>query len=155
MGKWIRRIIIVIAFIMLLPNIFTLLTDLGSDIPKETREQVESGNAMIYDLDKEVQLDQDIIKFKHLVRTEDRTELIYEVLTYEPGWSFPDNALELKDEQGNTYLFNGGSSSGNSWGAIIRMDYEPIPETLDKVILDFNWYDRSFQTDIMLIEEGD
>ncbi|MUK88576.1 hypothetical protein GMD78_09255 [Ornithinibacillus sp. L9] len=154
MGKWIRRIIILASLIMLIPNIFSFFSELGSDIPKHIRDEVESGNAIVYDVNEEVIVDQDTINFKHVVRTEDETMVIYEVHKHEPGWSFPTGALELKDEDGNDYSIQGGGSAGKPWGSIITMGYEPLPENVESIILDFNWYDRSFQLEVSLIGEG-
>ncbi|WP_164669783.1 DUF5643 domain-containing protein [Virgibacillus doumboii] len=149
--KWIRRLIIAAALILLIPNIFQFIVGIFErDIPKEITEQVEAANAKMVELNKEVSIDNDKIKFKNLVLSDEETLLIYEVHTDEPGWSFPSTALKLKDGKGNNYQTDGGSSSGHTWGEFIIYHYEPLPEDADKVVVDFEWYDRSFQAEFSL-----
>jgi hypothetical protein len=150
----VRRLIMVMALISLIPSIISLFASLTSDIPKEIRHQIKEGSAQQFELNKEVSLDQDKIKFKHLIVTAKETLLFYEVHEKEPGWSFPDSALKLMDEQGNVYQNDGSSSSGESWGQLSINHYDPLPKQTKKVVLDFNWYDRSFQTELTL-EQGE
>jgi hypothetical protein len=152
--KIVRRLILVIAFILLIPNMIGLITSLKSDIPKDIRQQIKEGSATQFKLNKEVSLDQDKIHFKQLIITEEETLLIYEVHKKEPGWSFPDIALRLMDKQGKVYQSDGGSSSVDSWTEMSINYYERLPEGINKVILDFNRYDRTFQTELTLVQEG-
>jgi hypothetical protein len=143
----------VIALISLIPSIISLFGSVTSDIPKEIRQQIKEGSAQQFKLNKVVTLDQDKIKFKHLIVKTNETLLIYEVHKKEPGWSFPDSALKLIDEQGNFYQNDGGSSTGEPWGQMSINHYDPLPKQTKKVVLNFNWYDRSFQTELTLEQE--
>jgi hypothetical protein len=151
--KIVRRLIMVIALISLIPSMISLFASLKSDIPKDIRHQIKVGSAKQIELNKVVSLDQDKIKFKQLIITETETLLIYEVRTKEPGWTFPDTSLQLRDKQGNVYQYDGGSSSGESWGQLAINHYERLPKETKIVVLDFNWYDRSFQTELTLEQE--
>ncbi|WP_443259130.1 DUF5643 domain-containing protein [Virgibacillus sp. L01] len=152
--KWIRRLIIVIALIILIPDIIILtVSTFDRDIPKDIQKQVDSGEAKMIDLDKEVTIGQDKIRFKHLVLSDDETTLIYEVHTEEIGWTFPSEALDLKDENGNTYNGRSGSSSSQSWGEFIIHTYKPLKDDVETVIIDFQWFDKSIQTEFSLNQE--
>ncbi|MGP4108498.1 DUF5643 domain-containing protein [Virgibacillus sp. L01] len=154
MMKWIRRLIIVIALIILIPDIIILtVSTFDRDIPKDIQKQVDSGEAKMIDLDKEVTIGQDKIRFKHLVLSDDETTLIYEVHTEEIGWTFPSEALDLKDENGNTYNGRSGSSSSQSWGEFIIHTYKPLKDDVETVIIDFQWFDKSIQTEFSLNQE--
>jgi hypothetical protein len=151
--KIVRRLIIIITFILLIPNMISLIASLRSDVPKEIRRQIKEGSAQQFELNKVVSLDQDKIKFKHLIVTAKETLLIYEVHEKEPGWSFPDSAIKLMDEHGNVFQNDGSSSSGESWGQLAINYYDPLPKDTNLVVLDFNWYDRTFQTELTLEQE--
>jgi hypothetical protein len=151
--KIVRRLIMSIAFISLLPNMISLFDFFKSDIPKEIRQQVKDGSAKQIDFNKEVALDQDKIIIKQLILSEKETLLFYEVHTKEPGWSFPDSALQLTDKQGKVFQNEGSSSSSNSWGHFGMNRYKRLPKELNTVVVDFSWYDRSFQIELPLEEE--
>ncbi|WP_139180794.1 hypothetical protein [Virgibacillus salinus] len=154
MMKWIRRLFIVIALIILIPDIIMLTAStFDRDIPKDIQKQVDSGDAKMIDLDEEVTIGQDEIRFKHLILSDDETTLIYEVHTEESGWSFPSGAIDLMDGKGNSYNASSGSSSGQSWGEFIIHTYKPLKDDVDTIIADFRWYDKSFQTEFSLNQE--
>nr|WP_163579216.1 hypothetical protein [Gracilibacillus saliphilus] len=88
--------------------------------------------------------------FKYLVLTAEETSLIFEVLSKENGWSFPSSSFKLNDKQGNTYRGKGGSSSVRTWGQYTVQNYEPLKENVDTIVVDFEWYDRMFQTEFSL-----
>jgi hypothetical protein len=151
--KIVRRLILVITLIFLLPSIISLVTSFTSGIPNEIKQQVKAGEAIQYELNKEVSLDQDKIYFKKLIVTEKESLLIYKVYKKEPGWSFPNVAIRLKDELGNVFQSDGGSSSSDFKGQTTINYYERIPKGTEKVIVDFEWYDRKFQTVLALQQE--
>jgi hypothetical protein len=152
-AKLIRRLIIIIALFLIYPNIFMMFDLFERDIPKEIIKQVENGHATMIDLDEEVSIGEDNIEFKHLILSESETLLIYEVHKKEQGWSFPHGALELMDQQGENYKISGSSSSGKSWGEFIITHYEALPNGVNEIVIDFDWYDRTFQTEFSLKQE--
>ncbi|GGM38387.1 hypothetical protein GCM10011351_25610 [Paraliobacillus quinghaiensis] len=154
MGKWIRRLIIIACVIALIPNIYSFFSSLTNGLPEGIKEKVNNGDAVLIDLDKKINLENDEISFKHLVVAEDETSLIFEVRTNESGWSFPENALELRDKQGNTYRGTGGSSSGHTWGRYAINQYEPLKADVETLVVEFDWFDRMFQTEFSLDQGG-
>jgi hypothetical protein len=155
MGKLIRRLIIGIALLLLIPYVYDGIANLvESDIPKEYQKLIDAGKAEVYDLDEEVVLENDTIHFMHFILTDQKSVLIYEVHKEEPGWSFPDGALKLKDKNGNEYFYKSGASSGKNSGEYHVQVFEDIPNHLSEIILDFDWYDRSFEVEIPLDKEG-
>jgi hypothetical protein len=151
--KFLRRLLMGLAIILVLPNLFAFGERFKSDIPKEIREQVKSGSVKQFKLNQEVSLEQDTIEFKQLLLTETETWLVFEVNTKEPGWSFPNVSLQLNDGLGKTYQYEGGYSSGRPWGEFIVNHYERLPDEMDSVTVNFKWYDRAFQTELPLERE--
>ncbi|WP_018930898.1 DUF5643 domain-containing protein [Gracilibacillus lacisalsi] len=154
MGVWIRRLIIIACVMALIPNIFSFFSGLTNELPEHIQGKVNNGDAVLIDLDKKVNLENDEILFKYLVLAAEETSLIFEVHSKENGWSFPGSAFELKDKQGNTYRGTGGTSSGRTWGQYIVQNYEPLKEDVDTIVVDFEWYDRMFQTEFSLDQGG-
>ncbi|SES02449.1 hypothetical protein SAMN04487944_11580 [Gracilibacillus ureilyticus] len=154
MGIWIRRLIIIVCAIALIPNIISFFSGLTNGLPERVKSEVENGDAVLIDLDKKVNLENDEILFKHLVLAPQETSLIFEVHTNENGWSFPDSALILTDRQGNIYRKTSGSASGHTWGQYRINHYEPLKTDVETIVLDFEWFDRKFQTEFS-VDQGD
>ena len=154
MGIVIRRLIIVACVIVLIPNILSFFSALTNGLPKELKEKVNNGDAVLIDLDKKVDFENDEILFKHLVLAPDETSLIFEVNPNENGWSFPDSALKLKDNQGNSYQRTSGSSSHYLGGQYTINHYEPLAAGVESIVLEFEWFDRMVQTEFSLNQEG-
>ncbi|MBU8907471.1 hypothetical protein [Desertibacillus haloalkaliphilus] len=154
MGIWIRRLIISACVIALIPNMISFFSGLTIDLPKDIKSKVNNGDAVLIDLDKKVTLENDEILFKHFVVAPDKTSLIFEVHANENGWSFPESAIELKDKQGNTYRMTSSYSSGYTWGQYMVNHYEPLEAGVETIVVDFEWYDRTFQTEFSLDQGG-
>ncbi|WP_163539564.1 hypothetical protein [Gracilibacillus sp. YIM 98692] len=154
MGIWIRRLIIIGCVIALIPNIISFFSGLTNELPENIKGKVNNEDAVLIDLDRKVNFENDEILFKYLVLAPDETSLIFEVHSNENGWSFPGSALELKDKQGNTYRITSGSSSGHTWGQYTINNYEPLEAGVETIVVDFEWFDRMFQTEFSLDQGG-
>ncbi|UOQ86913.1 DUF5643 domain-containing protein [Gracilibacillus salinarum] len=146
MGVWIRRLIIIVCIIVLIPNIVSFFSGMTNGLPENIENKVNNGDAVLIDLDKKVNLEGDDILFKHLVLAPEETSLILEVHKEENGWSFPESALELKDDKGNSYPVTSSSSSGETWGQYTVVHYEPLAANVETIEIKFEWFDRMFQT---------
>jgi len=153
MGKWIRRAFILVGILLISPKIMELYSYFGDHTPQRIEEKVESGEMDVHKLNKEILLEDDRIHLKNLYTSPSETILQYVVRSNENGWSFPEGALRLKTQEGKSLLNRGGSMRNRGKAEFIISEYEPIPKNTSSIMVDFEWFDRSFQTEISLEQE--
>ncbi|WP_223701210.1 DUF5643 domain-containing protein [Sutcliffiella deserti] len=155
MGVWIRRIIIIVCLLALVPNLISLATSpFDSVLPDEVKRQIKSGDAKAVKLNEEISFGQDTIHLQQLVFLEDETVLQFKVRKKEQGWSFPDGALKIVDSEGETLTMRGGGSSGTPGGSDNLNYYEKLPWDTNEITISIEWYDRSYEEVISLQKEG-
>ncbi|UOQ85776.1 DUF5643 domain-containing protein [Gracilibacillus salinarum] len=156
MGKIIRRSIIIISIILLLPEIFAIIIGLiPVKIPDNIKNKIAAGEAVHYKIDQSFSLNNQTLYLKHLILMKGNTTIIYKVKSAETGWHFSSSRLQLKDEKGNVYAYNGARSTGNSKMTSNVSGFEPIPLGAQSVFVQYKWYDRFFEIEIPLNgEEG-
>ncbi|WP_058307662.1 hypothetical protein [Gracilibacillus massiliensis] len=155
MEKFIRRTLIIVALLLLVPDILAGIKGvLPVSIPDNLEAKINASEAIHYEIDKEAQVGADHIYFKHLIISDEATILIYKIKKGEQGWSFSESAMYLTTAEGKSYEFNGGSSS--HWGYISSSvsGFEKIPIDTESITIEYEWYDRSFQVDVPIDNGG-
>lgn len=151
--KIIRRSIIVICLLLLIPVISQLLPErkyLRTDIAN----MVRNGNAKAIEVNQSAKIDMDTLIIKSIINTSDETYIRYRVLEPGQGWNFPVSALKMYDEKGNSYMWNGGTGQGKLWGEECFYSYQKISSSSKEMVLKFEWYDRSVELRIPLEKSG-
>jgi hypothetical protein len=137
--KSLRRSIIVICTILLIPLVFTSFPK-GKYFNDELKALVKNGKAEVIEVNKKIYIDKDTIYIERIINTDTQTILRYKIVE-EPGWSFPNNSIVLYDDAGKKYQ-GGGASSGKFWGEEGIIDYEKISKASKKITIRLEWYDR-------------
>ncbi|WP_239616758.1 hypothetical protein [Cohnella mopanensis] len=151
----IRRIIIIVFAILLLPRILTLIPDNRGD--KENIKALEKDGPVVkYDIHQSMLLDQDRFTVNEIYSTPKQVVLRY---TYRPkgtaGWSLPENAFKLYDSSGNELRYSGSSSSGTPWGSTGFINYSALIEPTTSMRLVYDWYDRNIELTFPIQKEGE
>lgn len=137
--KVLRRSIIVICSVLLIPLVFTSFPN-GKYFNDELKTLVKSGKAEVIEVNKKIPIDNDTIYIERIINTDTQTILRYKIVE-EPGWSFPSNVLLLYDDAGKKHQ-GGGASSGRFWGEDGIINYERISKASKEITIRLEWYDR-------------
>lgn len=151
--KIIRRSIIVICLLLLIPVIPQLLPE-RKYLSTDVANMVKNGTAKVIEVNQSAKVDMDTIIIKSIINTPDETYVRYRVLEPGQGWSFPDGALKMYDEKGNSYMMNGGTGQGKLWGEECFYSYQKISSSSKEMVLRFEWYDRRAEFRIPLEKSG-
>lgn len=152
--KRLRRTIIAICLGILTISAFMSLPEskYGS---KSLKTLVDTKKAQVIEVGKKMEIDKDTILIKRIINTEDKTYIRYALERFEQGWSLSEGAINIFDDKGNQYRYNGGQSSGKLWGQDGLISFDRINEDAKYITLKLDWYDRKNEMKISLEKEGE
>ena len=147
--KIIRRSIIVICLLLFIPVISESLPE-----SRYNDKNIADKTDQVYKVNQSVKIDMDTLIIKSIIITPDETRVWYRILKPEQGWSFPQGAIKMYDEKGNSYIYEGGTGSGRLWGEDYIDSYQRISGSSNEIILKYEWYDRYAEFRIPLKKSG-
>ncbi|GMQ57363.1 hypothetical protein AN1V17_17580 [Vallitalea sediminicola] len=143
--KILRRVIIVICMIFILSDSTILLPDSKGKYSDE---------AIIYDINKNMLIDNDKFIVERLILDDGITYMEYKLIRNEQGWSFNNGALEIRNQENEIFKYRGGWSSGKLWGEQGVLEFSKIKIT-DNIIIKYEQYDRLVEMTVDVSKEGD
>lgn len=152
--KRLRRAIIAICLVILTISGFESLPE-SKYGDKSLKTLVNTKKAQVIEVGEEMKIDKDTILIKRIINTEDKTYIRYALVRFEQGWSFSGGAINIFDDKGNQYRYNGGQSSGKLWGQDGLISFDRINEDAKYITLKLEWYDRKNEMKILLEKEGE
>ncbi|WP_273319806.1 hypothetical protein [Vallitalea guaymasensis] len=143
--KILRRVIIVICMMFILSKSTILLPD---------SEGKYSDEAIIYDINKNMLIDNDKFVVDRFIIDDGKTYMEYKLIRIEQGWSFSETALQIKNDENEIFEYRGGGSSSKLWGEQGVLEFSKI-EITDNIIIKYEQYDRIFEMTVDTSKEGD
>lgn len=140
--KKIRRILITILTILLIPSILM-------SIPSPTIKHSE--HATKISINKFMKIDKDLLLIHKIVIDDKNSYLKYTVFRSKLGWNFGDHALKIYDDKRNEIPHMGGRYYPKMWGGqgIIELEKISLNE-VKYLLLKYEHYDRKSQKIIQL-----
>lgn len=142
----VRRSLIVILVIILIPSIFM-------SIPNSNKQY--NKDATKIKINKIMKIDNDRLLINNIVFDDDYNYINYALLRKNPGWSFSASIIKIYDDKGNEIINNGGNSSSKTWGqqGIMVLEKFSLKE-VDSLLLKFQFHDRESELLIDLKKAG-
>jgi hypothetical protein len=154
-GTVIRRVIIVIFGILLIPQAIALIP--GEDNDKAELQALEKdGPVSVYETNAVMNIDQDVFTVNEVYITPKQIVLHYTLHKAEPGgWSFPNSAVKLIGPNGEELFQRSAGSSGKPWGAVGTLYFDAIKGSYKNLKVKYDLYDRQAAVNIPLVQEGE
>ncbi|QZY54165.1 hypothetical protein [Crassaminicella profunda] len=154
--KVLRRIIIIICLVILIPEIIHSLPKDKYLDDNKIKRAIEKGEAEVIELNIKDKIDNDIFTAERLIIGKEESYLIYSLRKSEVGWSFPA-PIQIYDEKNKNYQCTQGFSRGKLYLSINRrygdegvLRFDKIEKDVKMLILKLEWYDRKMEIEIPL-----
>lgn len=145
--KILRRAIIIICSILLIPLIMSSIPSVKY-FDSTWKKQMISDNAKVIEVNKKWKIDNASIIIQSVILTDKHVYIRSRYVSFEQGWSFPLEAIEIYDDKGKKYMNVGSTDEGKLWGEEGMAEYEKIPKTCKEITLKLQYYDRKAELKI-------
>lgn len=107
-----------------------------------------SNNAKVIEVNKKLKIDNASIIIQRVALTDKHTYIRSRYVSFEQGWSFPLEVIEIYDDKGKRYISTASTGEGKLWGEEGIAEYEKIPKDCKEIILKLQYYDRKAELKI-------
>lgn len=145
--KILRRAIIIICSILLIPLIITSIPS-GKYFDSYWKKWITGENAKVIEVNKKWKIDNASIIIQRVILTDKHAYIRARCVSFEPGWSFPLESIKLYDDNGKVYRMVGSEGKGKLWGGEEITEYEKIPKDCSEITLRLQCYDRKAELKI-------
>lgn len=139
--KILRRTIIIICSILLIPLIISSVPS-TKYFGSTWKKQMTSDNAKVIEVNKRWKIDNASIIIQRVIITDKHAYIRSRCISFDPGWSFPLDSIEMYDDNGKRYMNVGSEGKGKPWGGEEITEYEKIPKDCKEITLKLQCYDR-------------
>lgn len=145
--KVFRRSIIIICSVLLIPIIVSSIPS-GKYFDSYWKKEMTSNNAKVIEVNKSWKIDNASIIIQSVILNDKYAYIRSRYVSFERGWSFPLQAIEIYDDKGKKYMNVGSVGEGKLWGEEGMAKYEKIPKDCKEIILKLKYYDRKVEMKI-------
>ncbi|BBI34251.1 DUF5643 domain-containing protein [Cohnella abietis] len=150
----IRRLIIVVFAIILIPKAIEYIPQSDKGGPDNIKALAQDGPVTQYEINKSFEIDKDKFTVDTLFVTPKQVVIHYTYRTKEPsGWSFPSSAIKLFESNGEELVMDSSGNDGRPWGSTGLIYYSALKNTSSSLSLKYEWYDRQATLDLPLIDK--
>lgn len=146
--KRVRKAIIIICTILLIPIILTSIPSGKYLDNAELKDKIKKGTAYDIEVNKSLKIDNAVLTIQRITFTNENTYLRYNYKHKKIGGNFYFQSIELYDDNGNKYISHGGESKGKLFGQDDLISYNFINSNSKEITLKLQLYDRNFEMKI-------
>lgn len=141
--KVLRRVIIVICIILLIPLLIISVPE-EKYFYNDLKDKVKIGTAQVIEVNKKWKIDDSTIIIQRIISTNKNVYVRFRYVENKSGWSFPSNSIELYDDKGKKYMV-AGEDIGKLWGEEGINEYDRPSADCKEIILKLQLYDRKME----------
>ncbi|QYR22463.1 hypothetical protein KZ483_05665 [Paenibacillus sp. sptzw28] len=154
-GTLVRRVIIVIFGILLIPQAIELFS-VEDNSKAELKALEQDGPVSVYETNALMHIDRDVFTVNAVYITPKQIVLHYTLHKAEPGgWSFPHSAVKVIGPNGEEPFQHSAGSNGKPWGTEGTLHFDAIKGSYNSLKVKYDLYDRQATVNIPLTQEGE
>ncbi|MFL0251060.1 hypothetical protein ACJDT4_11555 [Clostridium neuense] len=145
--KILRRAIIIICSVLLIPLIMSSIPS-AKYFDSTWKREMTADNAKVIEVNKKWKIDNAYIIIQRVILTDKHVYIRSRYVSFEQGWSFPLETIEIYDDKGKKYMHVASTGEGKLWGEEEMAEYEKVPKNCREIVLKLQHYDRKAELKI-------